>query len=387
MHPTPATDAEDLYEPTERPPLHYAEQALLGAVLLQPALLPAVEDICPSSFDSPVHAAVFAAMQEVSAPEVMATSAGLNWLTAVLAKARPQAPGLTPSYMHTLISACPQPQHVAAYAVVIRAEHARRTICLHAEQLAQAATDITVPDRPRHTLTAADTLATHLDHLAERFPSHARPLPRTPLPRTPLPPAPRPAERDEDREAEQWLLACAVSRPEQVQGMRWLTADDFLDPVHAGLWQAVTALTHRGDPVDPVTMLWEAQQRGLLATGIAPDDVIALLSEPVGSADYWGERLLERNLLTRALLAARQITAYTADPANTVHQLVTGSRRALADLHNVRSRWQTATRPLPASPSSAESTTSPRAGPRSPLTTQRAPVPTPARQPTAGRVP
>ncbi|MFE2561911.1 DnaB-like helicase N-terminal domain-containing protein [Streptomyces sp. NPDC059352] len=381
MHPTPDTDAEDLYEPTERPPLHYAEQALLGAVLLQPALLPAVEDLDHSSFDSPVHAAVFAAMQKIPAPEEITTGAGLDWLTAVLAEARPQAPGLTPSYMHTLISACPQPQHVSAYAVVIRAEHARRTICLHAEQLAQAATDITVPDRPRHALTAADTLARHLDHLAERFPSHARPLPRTSLP-----PAPRPAERDEDREAEQWLLACAVARPEQVQGMRWLTADDFLDPVHAGLWQAVTALAHRGDPVDPVTMLWEAQQRGLLATGIAPAAVIALLSEPVGSADYWGERLLERNLLARAFLAARQIAAYAADPANTVHQLVTGSRRALADLHTVRSRWQNATRPLPAALSSAEST-SPRAGPRSPLTTQRAPVPPPARQPTAGRVP
>lgn len=87
--------------------------------------------------------------------------------------------------MHNLVSACPQPQHASAYAVVIRAEYARRTIHHHAEQLARAATDTTVPERPRHTLTAADDLARHLDQLAGRFPSHARPLPRTPHPPAP----------------------------------------------------------------------------------------------------------------------------------------------------------------------------------------------------------
>ncbi|WP_234106798.1 DnaB-like helicase N-terminal domain-containing protein [Streptomyces venezuelae] len=80
MHPTPDTDAEDLYEPTERPPLHYAEQALLGAVLLQPALLPAVEDLSPSFFDSPVHGAVFAAMREVPTPEEMTRNVR-HWAT------------------------------------------------------------------------------------------------------------------------------------------------------------------------------------------------------------------------------------------------------------------------------------------------------------------
>ncbi|MFG3348644.1 DnaB-like helicase N-terminal domain-containing protein [Streptomyces sp. NPDC048018] len=382
MSPAHGTDAEDPYEPAERPPLYYAEQALLGAVLLQPALLPLLAELSASAFDSPSHAAVFAAMRDVPIPEAATALAGLDWLNAVLVKARQQAPGLTPSYMHTLISACPQPQHALAYAVVIRAESARRTIRLHAEQLARAATDTTVPDRARHTLTAADTLARHLDQLAERFPSHARPLPRTPHP-----PAPQPAEGNDAQEAEQWLLASAVSRPEQLRGMRWLTADDFLNPLHACLWQCVTALAHRGDPVDPVTVLWEGQQRGLLSLGATPAAVISLLSTPVGSAEYWGERILERNLLARALHAAGQITAYTADPANTVHQLVTGSRRALADLHTVRSRWQQAARSIVASTSPVENTAAPRAGPRGPLTTLPAPTTAPAGRPAASRIP
>ncbi|WP_328946018.1 hypothetical protein OG259_35840 [Streptomyces sp. NBC_00250] len=96
MSPTPDPGTEDPYEPTERPPLYYAEQALLGAVLLQPQLLLALEDLDTSAFDSPVHAAVFAAMHDVPAPEEATSVGGLDWLNTVLAKARTQTPGLPP---------------------------------------------------------------------------------------------------------------------------------------------------------------------------------------------------------------------------------------------------------------------------------------------------
>ncbi|MEU8522422.1 DnaB-like helicase N-terminal domain-containing protein [Streptomyces sp. NPDC048577] len=381
MHRTPDPENEPPYEPADPPPAHFAEQALLGAVLLDPGLLPTLEQLGPAVFAHPAHAAVFAAMRTVPAPASPTARTGLDWLNAVLAKARRQAPGLTPSYMHTLISACPRPHHAPAYAAILRSEHARRTLRLHAERLAQAATDTTVPDRPQHALDAADVLARHLDELAEHFPTHPRPLPRTP------PPQAAPDDTDEGREAEQWLLACAVSHPDHARLMGWLTADDFLHPGHAGLWQCVTTLAHRGDPVDPVTVLWEAQHRGLLAAGLTPADTLALLSTPVGSAGYWGERLVERTLLARALQAARHVTAYAADPANSVHQLVTGSRRALADLHAVRSRWCRATHPADPSTIPAAGPAAPRAGPRTPLTTQAAPLPSPPRRPTAVRIP
>ncbi|WP_435059315.1 DnaB-like helicase N-terminal domain-containing protein [Streptomyces sp. bgisy060] len=376
---TPMPEDEPPYEPADTPPAHYAERALLGAILLDPDLLPALDQVGPASFAHSAHAAIFAAMHTVPAPTSPTAHTGLDWLNAVLAQARPQAPGLTPSYMHTLISACPRPHHAPAYAAILRSEHARRTLRLHAGRLAQAATDTTVPDRPQYALDAADALTGHLDELAERFPTHSRPLPRTPAPAaSPL------AGTDEGREAEQWLLACSVSQPDQARLMGWLTADDFLHPFHAGLWRCVTALAHRGDPVDPVTVLWEAQHRGLLATGIAPADVLALLSAPVGSAGYWGERLVERTLLARALQAAQHVTAYTADPANSVHQLITGSRRALAELHAVRSRWHRATTPAP---TPAATPAAPRAGPRIPLTTQAAPLPATTGRPTAVRTP
>ncbi|MGW8763678.1 hypothetical protein ACWGN5_14370 [Streptomyces sp. NPDC055815] len=69
---------------------------------------------------------------------------------------------------------------------------------------------------------------------------------------------------------------------------------------------------------------------------------------------HGGTQFVERALLTRARHAADRITAYTEDPANTVHQLITGGRRALADLTAVHRRRQQATR-APAEPDTPSS--------------------------------
>jgi hypothetical protein len=146
--------------------------------------------------------------------------------------------------------------------------------------------------------------------------------------------------------------------------MRWLTPDDFTHPLHAGLWQCLTALTRRRAPVDPVTVLWEAQQRGLLTTGVEPAELLNLLGTPAGSPQHWGEHILQRSVLATARQVGFCITAFTEDPATTPYQLVIGSRRALADLSAVRTRWQHATSPAPTTrPARARATAAPRAGP------------------------
>ncbi|MFI2614909.1 DnaB-like helicase N-terminal domain-containing protein [Streptomyces sp. NPDC018584] len=139
--------------------------------------------------------------------------------------------------------------------------------------------------------------------------------------------------------------------------MRWLEPEDFALPLHAAPWRCLTALTHRGEAVDPITLLREAQHQSLLAQAITPADLLALLSAPVGSPEHWGEKVLERALLSHAQTAAVSIAAFTDDPANSPHQLITGSRRALAELTTVRSRWHQATGPRPSHP------LQPRSGP------------------------
>ncbi|WP_367435030.1 DnaB-like helicase N-terminal domain-containing protein [Streptomyces celluloflavus] len=342
-------------------PVYFAEQALLGALLLEPQRLGEVAGIAPDSLSTAAHSALLGAIRAVPAPAPVEHAQNTIWLDKVLTVARKQTRGLSASYLHTLIQVCPRPRHAPAYARMIEAEHARRTLRTGAQRLAQSARDLSLPHPVPATLAEADALATVVDDLAAKFPLHPGPLPRTP------PPALTAAHDvgDEAIDEERLLLATAAAHPGAVEEMRWLTASDFTRPVHAGLWQCLTSLTRRRAPVDPVTILWEAQQRGLPTVGIGPAELLALLGAPAaGAPRYWGERVLQRSLLATAHHVGRRIEAFTDDPATTPYQLVVGSRRALADLSAVRARWQHATSPDPTSrPARTKATAAPRAGP------------------------
>jgi hypothetical protein len=158
-----------------------------------------------------------------------------------------------------------------------------------------------------------------------------------------------PPARDQDNDVlheEQLLLAGATAHPAELQHLRWLTADDFTSELHGRIYQCLTALTHRGEAIDPITVLWEAQHRGLLSPHITAPGLLTMLSQPTTTPEYWAERTLQRAVLTTAHTTAHTIQTYTDDPANTPQQLLTGSRRALADLNALRTRWH-ATQPRP----------------------------------------
>ncbi|MEU6144145.1 DnaB-like helicase N-terminal domain-containing protein [Streptomyces sp. NPDC047081] len=356
---TPEPDEDDDLDRTPAPkPVHYAEQALLGALLLEPARLTDTDPLIAQHFDSHTHAALFTAIRTLPPPDPTDHAKDTAWLNSVLDHARPRAPGLNASYLHHLIQFCPLPKHAAAYARMIRADNARRVLRAHAERLASTAADPGLPNPAAATLGMADDIGRVLDSLAQQFAPHPGSLPRTPLPAE----VPRQADEEALNE-ERLLLATATAYPAEVRQMRWLTEADFLLPLHAALWQSITALVHRGDMVDPVTVLGEAQHRGLLTGSLTPKELMAVVSTPAGSPEYWGEKILQRALLARAQSVAVRITAYADDLANTPHQLVTGSRRALADLSSLRTRWNRATAPSPAASTPARSTPHPRAGP------------------------
>ncbi|MFB6557392.1 DnaB-like helicase N-terminal domain-containing protein [Streptomyces sp. NPDC056400] len=335
--PRAAADVELPEDPAPTPVVHYAEQALLGALLLVPERLKTIGLLEPEYFANTAHSALFAAMRTVSppAPEVHLTSP--VWPNQLLAAAQPQARALTAAYLHLLISVCPADAHAPAYAQMVRSGHARRVLRQHADFLAQAART-PGPDPAGVVLARADQLAVYLDELATAFPSHPGSMPRTPS-------APEPAAETstEAEDQERMLLATATAHPDELPRMRWLHESDFTVPAHAALFACLTTLARRGAPVDPITLLWEAQQRGLLHKGFGPAEFLELVSQPAGAPEHWGQKILQRALLRQAASVADRIEALTADQATSVHQLATGSRRALAALSSTRARWHQAT--------------------------------------------
>lgn len=342
MSRAPEPDEDDLDAIAPPQPVFHVEQALLGALLLDPHRLGDVTGISADSFSTAAHAALYDAISTLPPPDPAEHAQNTKWLDQVLTKGGELTRGLTSSYLHTLIQVCPWPRHAPAYARMIEAEHARRRLQTAAAHLVQTVHDASLPHPVQTVLAEADALSAVVDDIASRFPPRAGVLPRTTAPPPPVAPDPREAAQEE-----QLLLATATAHPADIDSVRWLLPDDLTLPLHAGLWQCLTTLTSRREAVDPVTVLWEAQQRGLLDDGSEPSDVLRLLAEPAGSLEYWGERALQRSLLVTVDQAGQRIEAYAGDPANTPFQLVVGARRALADIAAVRTRWQNATRPAP----------------------------------------
>ncbi|MGW5634994.1 DnaB-like helicase N-terminal domain-containing protein [Streptomyces sp. NPDC003832] len=350
---TPKPNEGDLISPPQ--PVFHVEQALLGALLLDPHRLDDVSGIAADSFSTAAHAALYGAIASVPRPDPAEHAKNTKWLDRVLATGREEARGLTASYLHRLVQVCPWPSHAPAYARMIEAEHARRRLQTAAERLAHTVNDVSLQQSVQTVLAEADALASVVDDIASRFPPRSGILPRTLAPTAATP------DETEAVEEEQLLLATAIAHPDDVDSVRWLLPDDLTLPLHAGLWQCLTTLAHRNEPIDPVTVLWEAQQRGLLDDGSQPGEILRMLAEPAGSVEHWGERALLRSLLSTATAAARRIEAYVGAPANTPFQLVVGARRALADIAAVRTRWQQATTASP--PQQCRTAPSTRAGP------------------------
>lgn len=124
-------------------PLMSAEQAVLGAVLLDPEQLTHLEWLAADHFYRPVHQALFDPLRKLRNDGHPALSADgplpLSWVTDAVEEAGQHVRRLTAAYAHTLIQACPRTEHAPVYGRMVLEGAIHRTVAQHAIRPHQAA--------------------------------------------------------------------------------------------------------------------------------------------------------------------------------------------------------------------------------------------------------
>ncbi|MFD8783798.1 DnaB-like helicase N-terminal domain-containing protein [Kitasatospora sp. NPDC059599] len=329
-------------------PLLTGEQAVLGAVLLDPRQLDRLDWLEPRDFYRPAHQALFAALRALGGAGHPALAAEgtvpLSWLNDSLAEAGRHVRGLTASYPHALIAACPRPANAPLYGRMVLEGAIHRTVAEHAARLLAVADEGTRQHEADGTVAQADVLVGVLADLAWRWGAPPRPQAPAVPPAVVAAAAPTPGQIEDER----FLLALLVHQDGAIgEVFGWLRPGDFADPGHGHLYRCLGALHHRGEPIDPATTLWEVQRRGLLADGTLTGERLSTVlgNGAAGSAEWLGEQLLRGSLNRTAAVAARQIAAHADDDRLAPGQLIGQALHVLGPVDQVRERWRTATSP------------------------------------------
>ncbi|MET9374913.1 DnaB-like helicase N-terminal domain-containing protein [Streptomyces sp. NPDC002992] len=331
-------------------PLVHAEQAVLGAIFLEPGQLDRLSPwLRPEHFSRPAHTAIYAAMLQLKTDghPAAATTAGfpvtLAWVTDTLREASTRTRGLTASYLHSLASACPRPDHAPVYGRMVLEGAIHRSVAQHAARLHQAALADGRAGTVEETLHHAQVLTDVLADLARGWGTEAHPM-QPPAPYAPQAERPQPVG-EQVLADEEFLLGCLAARPEQLLGLvRWLRPGDFADPGHQQIYRALGALHHRGEPIDQLTVLWETQRRGTLADGTLDAERVMRICDPLmgGAAEHFGQQVVHASLVRTAALAARQVGVLADRDALAPGQLIGYALHALEPLEDVRRRLRLA---------------------------------------------
>jgi hypothetical protein len=235
-----------------------AEQALLGAMLTDPELAPAVGDILRASdFEARRHVRIYGALRALVGHD----GDGTAW--AERAQKAAGEEGIPAWYLHVLADACPDPSHGTSYGRLVLQASARRQLYYEAKAVARTGSDAGFNAR---RLARADgtggrrlgELARQAEAVAGQMRAYARafnpdeavgiPAPR----RTPGP----------DAQGEELTLAALIR---QHPGTRHLIAalDEgaFTSLARRDLFAAIRRLDASDRDIDPLTVDWEAARR------------------------------------------------------------------------------------------------------------------------------
>ncbi|GLW58184.1 hypothetical protein Kpho01_61950 [Kitasatospora phosalacinea] len=319
-----------------------AEQAVLGALLLAPHQLGNVAPwLEPEHFYRPAHAALFEVLlaQQRAGHRALAdgdAEARRAWALEAMESAAAACPAFTPSYGHALVSACPMADHATAYGRMVLESAVRREVHEHAHRLLAAAR---ADAEPEAVLRLTADLRTAIGRLADAWgPPDTR---HQPAPDT------WPTELSEEvarqtlRQEEALLASLSAAPTELADLVGWLHPRDLLDPGHREIYRALAGLGHRGEPIDPLTVLWEVQHRGALRDGSLTAERVRTLTRAgyQGEAGYWAERVLRSCLLRTTTSRAGAVRLLAMDDSVPAGRLLGSALHTLRGAEAVQGRW------------------------------------------------
>lgn len=360
-----------------------AEQALLGALLLDGHQVGKVAGVLQARhFLRPAHHALYQLLLDQHTAghpgslDHASDDDRRDWAMQAMTAAQQASRGFTPGYGQALIFACPSASHASAYARMVLESAARREMHEHATRLLQAANTGELQSTVRLIAALRQVISEHVatwgsDDTSLSVPSDAG--------HSDAGAQKRMAEAAATDET--MLLGSLTARPGPINSIaQWLLPADFQVPGHGRLFDALTALRGRGDPVDHLTLLWEFQQHGGLAE--LTTDQVREISRCDVAADphYWAERVLQNALIASTARAAQRVRNLTTDTATTTTALLGSCAQALEPLSEQQRRLADSARttvprggPVLSAP--------PRTKPPSPIATTTVTPPLPARSP------
>lgn len=289
-----------------------AEEALLGAALLNPGALPALRWLPPGAFSHPAHATLWQVLHRLAPGDIspMAVTAELATI---------DEPGLQETLssprLFSMVSACKRPGHAPLYAGMTLESAIHRAVEDAGHGL-RAAVEQAALDDVTAVLGDVDQAGQRLGVLGQSWAAAPETV------RNLLDIAPEEetrigarAERARvDLRAEAETVASLLYQPAQMAEVGWLRPEDFSDGQLATAYRALATLADRGAPIDPLTLAWEAQRQPGPQLSEQVLDELDRGGIP-GTAAFTGEQVLRTSVLDQVDAAGHALRNLARLPA------------------------------------------------------------------------
>jgi replicative DNA helicase len=290
---------------------HTAEQAVIGALLLQPGRYTEVAEwLQVDDFDGTNERIAYGAIVELHTRGAQATPDEVNRL--VLEHQPRVLPPADGAFLVDCMQACPADDRVAIYARMVLETSVRRRIADHAAGLRQRAEQAGSADDLNRVFFAVDTMRRDVEQLHQREArAHGAlaPTPVTPAHLDPIPRDPHHRDSADERAA----IRALVDQPAAMTRVsRWLNPDDFTDWDCRLVYTQLQAMHREHKPIDPLTVAWNASR-----VGLDPTAANALASgrhrDTAGHAEAAARRVLQRSVQASIVATAQHLGRTVAE--------------------------------------------------------------------------